>query len=183
MTMDKTEPIPADPSDFQFRLRQVFLEATRRLRQALELEHHIGGYMQGFVGGSIIPEATTAFKLRETAPKIVDGRLSTGEWIVHVPEGETGDTFLSRFWLERVVRVTDSRRSSILQFNKDGSTPIGTDDTLIGLEDLTEIPESPDFEADLSLIGLESVVEAKVDNLRRVARSMEDDFELVPFNS
>lgn len=180
--MGDTEPQSTDSNEFGLRLQQVFSAATRRLRQALEREAIDGGIVQGFIGAGIIQEPTIAFKLRETSPKIVDRRLSTGEWIVHVPLGETGDTFLTRFWLERVVRVTDSRTSTTLEFNENGSTPVGYDDTLIGPHDLVDLPGSTDMVLE-PLIGLEAAFEEKADNLGRIARSMDDDFELVPFNS
>lgn len=181
-----TGPKPTNSSEFYVRLQQVFSIATQRLRDALELEAMAGGgYVQGFVGLGDIPVPTQAFKLREKLPRIIEGKQTIGEWIVHIPEDQadkTDHTFVDKFWLDRVIRGTDQRTSVLYRFDEDGSTLV-RDDTgvLVGLEDLT------DASFDISMEGFEAEFEAmtaeQTEILDSIAKSMELDFELVPFAS
>ncbi len=158
---------------------QAIQHATLKYREALDLEHIRGGYLQGFSVET--GEPTAAFRLDSKNPGLNDASmLVRNQLYVYVPRGAQANRWLERAWFKHVDRngiesmfyVDESSAGVFYQ-------PHEEEDLLQADEELT--PVGIDVE-DLYAAALTNRNKANA-TLSDIVTALRDDYELVPFRS
>jgi len=188
MRMDTYEPKPRGVSEFDLRLQQVFSATTSLLRGAIAREALEGGFLQRYIADEVMPVDTIAFRLTQKHLRYVDGIPVVETWVIYVPEGESGNDFLTLFWLQKEVRTQGLLNSvdTFHRFDTNGRFPVPENEELAS-------PTNTDVEMATLLKGLDGLIDIgsaaqlvtdqETTMLEGITRSLGADFELVPFRS